>query len=69
MVNKLDAIGHKYRTFELDLLAGEGNYKTEVHEEKLRYQLDFSQVIYLTLFFLFNEFDFVLLVVFPKNTL
>ncbi|VDK76223.1 unnamed protein product [Litomosoides sigmodontis] len=46
VVNKLDAIGHKYRTFELDLLAGEENYKTEVHEEKLRYQLDFSQVFY-----------------------
>ncbi|EFO22582.1 hypothetical protein LOAG_05906 [Loa loa] len=46
VVNKLDVIGHKYRTFELDLLAGEENYKTEVHEEKLRYQLDFSQVFY-----------------------
>ncbi|KAM3720740.1 tRNA (guanine(37)-N1)-methyltransferase [Dirofilaria immitis] len=46
VVNKLDAIGHKYRTFELDLLAGEENYKTEVHEEKLRYHLDFSQVFY-----------------------
>uniref|UniRef100_A0A158Q8P4 tRNA (guanine(37)-N1)-methyltransferase n=1 Tax=Elaeophora elaphi TaxID=1147741 RepID=A0A158Q8P4_9BILA len=46
VVNKLDAIGHKYRTFELDLLAGEENYKTEVHEDKLRYQLDFSQVFY-----------------------
>uniref|UniRef100_A0A915PLH7 tRNA (guanine(37)-N1)-methyltransferase n=1 Tax=Setaria digitata TaxID=48799 RepID=A0A915PLH7_9BILA len=46
VVNKLDAIGHEYRTFELDLLAGEENYKTEVHEEKLRYQLDFSQVFY-----------------------
>ncbi|KAL3998594.1 Met-10+ like-family protein [Acanthocheilonema viteae] len=46
VVNKLDAIGHKYRTFELDLLAGEEHYKTEVHEEKLRYQLDFSQVFY-----------------------
>ncbi|CAG9531758.1 unnamed protein product [Cercopithifilaria johnstoni] len=46
VVNKLDAIGHKYRTFELDLLAGEENYETEVHEEKLRYQLDFSQVFY-----------------------
>ncbi|KAK6106055.1 Met-10+ like-family protein [Brugia pahangi] len=46
VVNKLDAIGHKYRTFELDLLAGEENYKTEVHEEKLRYQLDFSEVFY-----------------------
>uniref|UniRef100_A0A8R1XQI0 tRNA (guanine(37)-N1)-methyltransferase n=1 Tax=Onchocerca volvulus TaxID=6282 RepID=A0A8R1XQI0_ONCVO len=46
VVNKLDAIGHKYRTFKLDLLAGEENYKTEVHEEKLRYQLDFSQVFY-----------------------
>lgn len=55
VVNKLDAIGHKYRTFQLDLLAGEENYKTEVHEAKLRYQLDFSQVTYSTLIFLFDE--------------
>ncbi|VDN22753.1 unnamed protein product [Gongylonema pulchrum] len=46
VVNKLDAIGHKYRTFELDLLAGEANYETEVHEDKLRYQLNFKQVFY-----------------------
>ncbi|VDM97419.1 unnamed protein product [Thelazia callipaeda] len=46
VVNKSDAIEHKYRTFELDLLAGEENYETEIQEEKLRYQLDFSQVFF-----------------------
>lgn len=44
VVNKVDGISNEYRNFELDLLAGEDNYVTEVIEGGVRYKLDFSKV-------------------------
>lgn len=46
VVNKLDRIEAEYRTFALDLLAGENEYVTEVRENGFKYQLDFSRVFW-----------------------
>ncbi|KIH48702.1 Met-10+ like-protein, partial [Ancylostoma duodenale] len=46
VVNKIDGITNEYRNFELDLLAGEDNYVTEVIEGGVRYKLDFSKVFW-----------------------
>ncbi|EYC29007.1 hypothetical protein Y032_0007g3541 [Ancylostoma ceylanicum] len=46
VVNKIDGITNEFRNFELDLLAGEDNYVTEVIEGGVRYKLDFSKVFW-----------------------
>ncbi|CAJ0589504.1 unnamed protein product [Cylicocyclus nassatus] len=46
VVNKIDGISSEYRNFELDLLAGEHNYVTELIEDGVRYKLDFSKVFW-----------------------
>lgn len=49
MVNKLDKINNEYRFFDMELLAGEENYITQVSEQGHKYKLDFSKVSILVL--------------------
>ena len=44
MVNKLNSIDNTYRTFQMELLAGEPNYVTQTKESGYTYELDFSKV-------------------------
>ncbi|VDM19780.1 unnamed protein product [Hydatigera taeniaeformis] len=44
VVNKAAKIDAQFRTFTVDLMAGEENYLTEVKENGVTYQLDFSKV-------------------------
>lgn len=44
VVNKLNTIDTTYRTFEMELLAGEDNYVTQTKENGYTYELDFSKV-------------------------
>jgi len=44
VVNKLDKLSNEYRTPELELISGEKNYETAVHEEKTVLHLDFEKV-------------------------
>ncbi|CAD6198397.1 unnamed protein product [Caenorhabditis auriculariae] len=44
VVQKSSIITNVYRNLELELLAGEEDYVTELREEGLRYKLDFSKV-------------------------
>ncbi|XP_063902292.1 uncharacterized protein LOC135121951 [Zophobas morio] len=44
VVNKLKAINHTFRHFQMELLAGENNYITEVRENGSRFRFDYSQV-------------------------
>ncbi|KAJ1352795.1 hypothetical protein KIN20_009218 [Parelaphostrongylus tenuis] len=46
VVNKFDSITNEYRNFELDLLAGDDDYVTELIESGVRYRLDFSKVFW-----------------------
>lgn len=44
VVNKVDSIDTKFRTFKMDLLAGEDNTIVEQHESGCRFQFDFAKV-------------------------
>lgn len=44
VVNKLNTIDNAYRTFEMELLAGEDNFITQTKENGCVYELDFSKV-------------------------
>lgn len=44
VVNKLNTIDNTYRNFQLELLAGEENYKTLVKENGVSFEFDFSKV-------------------------
>ncbi|CAI5759530.1 unnamed protein product [Candida verbasci] len=44
VVNKLDSIENKFRTFPLELLAGEPNYLVEQKECNCKFKFDFSKV-------------------------
>lgn len=44
VVNKLNSIDNTYRTFEMELLAGEDNFVTQTKENGYIYELDFSKV-------------------------
>ncbi|TKR61566.1 hypothetical protein L596_028660 [Steinernema carpocapsae] len=46
VVNKVDEINTKFRFFEMELLAGEDDYVTEVKEGKVRFRLDFSKLFW-----------------------
>lgn len=42
----MDAISSKFRIFDMELLAGEPNYLTEVNEKGIKYKIDFSKVFF-----------------------
>lgn len=44
VVNKINAIDNKFRTFSMELLAGEPNYIVECREHGITYKFDFSKV-------------------------
>ncbi|KAL4237989.1 tRNA (guanine(37)-N1)-methyltransferase [Mactra antiquata] len=44
VVNKLDTIDNTYRTFQMELLAGENNFITRTKENGFTFELDFSKV-------------------------
>ncbi|XP_067654920.1 tRNA (guanine(37)-N1)-methyltransferase-like [Haliotis asinina] len=44
VVNKLDVIDNTFRNFNMELLAGEDNYVTQVRENGCIYEFDFSKV-------------------------
>ena len=44
VVNKLDKLSNEFRTPELELISGEKNYETKVHEERCTLYLDFEKV-------------------------
>lgn len=44
VVNKAQSIDNTYRTFELELLSGESDYRTTVKENGATYEFDFSSV-------------------------
>lgn len=44
VVNKLGSINNQYRVFEMEVVAGEERFETEVVQFKARFKLDFSKV-------------------------
>ena len=44
VVNKTSNIDNTYRSFQMELLAGEENYITQTKENGMTYELDFSKV-------------------------
>jgi len=44
VVNKLDVIDSTFRNFEMEVLAGDGDFVTLTKENGLSYKLDFSKV-------------------------
>ncbi|XP_052779930.1 tRNA (guanine(37)-N1)-methyltransferase-like [Mya arenaria] len=44
VVNKLDTIDSTFRTFQMELLAGEGNFVTQTKENGVTFELDYSKV-------------------------
>uniref|UniRef100_A0A915CRA7 tRNA (guanine(37)-N1)-methyltransferase n=1 Tax=Ditylenchus dipsaci TaxID=166011 RepID=A0A915CRA7_9BILA len=46
VVNKLDIISNEFRFFDMELLAGEPNYVTEMTEKGVKYRMDFSKVFW-----------------------
>ncbi|BFZ54237.1 tRNA(m(1)G37)methyltransferase [Savitreella phatthalungensis] len=44
VVNKLDTIDTKYRTFDMEVLAGESIFDVEQHEQNCRFRFDFRKV-------------------------
>ncbi|CAG5123297.1 unnamed protein product [Candidula unifasciata] len=44
VVNKIGAIDNTFRVFQMDLLAGEENYITQIREHGCAFELDFSKV-------------------------
>uniref|UniRef100_A0A914KMR2 tRNA (guanine(37)-N1)-methyltransferase n=1 Tax=Meloidogyne incognita TaxID=6306 RepID=A0A914KMR2_MELIC len=46
VINKLDSLTHDYRIMDVELLAGDADYATEVTENGIRYKLDYSKVFW-----------------------
>ncbi|GMS81921.1 hypothetical protein PENTCL1PPCAC_4096, partial [Pristionchus entomophagus] len=46
VVNKPDKISNTFRTFEVDLLAGEPNYVVDTIEDGVKYRMDFTKVFW-----------------------
>ncbi|KAF7635622.1 tRNA (guanine(37)-N1)-methyltransferase [Meloidogyne graminicola] len=46
VINKLDTLTNDYRIMDVELLAGDSDYKTEVVEHGIRYKLDYSKVFW-----------------------
>ena len=44
VVNKTNTIDNTYRSFQMELMAGEPNYVTQTKENGLLFELDFSKV-------------------------
>jgi tRNA (guanine37-N1)-methyltransferase len=44
VVTKIGSIHNVYRSMDLEILAGEPNFETEIHQRGLRFRLDFSKV-------------------------
>ena len=44
VVNKTNTIDNTYRSFQMELMAGEPNYITQTKENGLAFELDFSKV-------------------------
>ncbi|GMH35102.1 hypothetical protein BSKO_02970 [Bryopsis sp. KO-2023] len=44
VVNKVGTIENEFRVFQMEVLAGEANFETEVREHGLRFKLDYSKV-------------------------
>ena len=45
VVNKLSSIDAKFRFFQMELLAGENNFVTQLRESGCTFRLDFSKVL------------------------
>uniref|UniRef100_A0A1I8BDI0 tRNA (guanine(37)-N1)-methyltransferase n=1 Tax=Meloidogyne hapla TaxID=6305 RepID=A0A1I8BDI0_MELHA len=46
VINKLDILTNDYRIMDVELLAGEADYATELMENGIRYKLDYSKVFW-----------------------
>ncbi|GMR59691.1 hypothetical protein PMAYCL1PPCAC_29886 [Pristionchus mayeri] len=46
VVNKPDMISNAFRTFEVELLAGEGDYVVDTIEDGVKYRMDFTKVFW-----------------------
>lgn len=44
VINKLGSIENEFRVFQMEVLAGEAAFETEVKQHGARFKLDFSQV-------------------------
>jgi tRNA (guanine37-N1)-methyltransferase len=45
VVNKLDKLNTEFRVMDMELLAGEADFKTQVVEHGITYKLDYSKVL------------------------